>query len=59
MSPTAYKVMINVDMGEAYGNYICGPDADLLPMIDHANVACGFQCVFRSTIPPFHRSTIL
>lgn len=38
-----HKVVINVDMGEAYGNYICGPDEKLLPMIDQANVACGFQ----------------
>jgi lactam utilization protein B len=26
-----------------YGNYVCGPDLELLPMIDHANVACGFH----------------
>lgn len=43
MAPTKHKAMINVDMGEAYGNYICGPDKELLPMIDHANVACGFH----------------
>ena len=43
MAPTKFKALINVDMGEAYGNYICGPDEQLLPLIDHANVACGFQ----------------
>jgi UPF0271 protein len=43
MAPTKHKAMINVDMGEAYGNYVCGPDKELLPMIDHANVACGFH----------------
>ncbi|KAL3482080.1 LamB/YcsF [Aspergillus californicus] len=43
MAPTTRKALINVDMGEAYGNYICGPDKELLPMIDHANVACGFH----------------
>ncbi|OAA60289.1 lactam utilization protein LamB [Niveomyces insectorum RCEF 264] len=43
MAPTTQKALINVDMGEAYGNYICGPDAELLPLIDHANVACGFH----------------
>ncbi|CAM1510803.1 Fc.00g083160.m01.CDS01 [Cosmosporella sp. VM-42] len=43
MAPTSHKALINVDMGEAYGNYICGPDKELLPMIDHANVACGFH----------------
>lgn len=43
MAPTQTKALINVDMGEGYGNYVCGPDRELLPMIDHANVACGFQ----------------
>ncbi|KAF7558026.1 hypothetical protein G7046_g5926 [Stylonectria norvegica] len=43
MAPTKHKGLINVDMGEGYGNYVCGPDAELLPMIDHANVACGFH----------------
>ncbi|KAH7129876.1 lactam utilization protein lamb [Dactylonectria estremocensis] len=38
-----HKGLINVDMGEGYGNFICGPDKELLPMIDHANVACGFH----------------
>lgn len=37
------KAYINVDLGEGYGNYSCGPDEHLIPMIDHANVACGFQ----------------
>ncbi|KAL3465686.1 LamB/YcsF [Aspergillus heterothallicus] len=43
MAPTSRKALINVDMGEGYGNYVCGPDKELLPMIDHANVACGFH----------------
>ncbi|KAF2232120.1 LamB/YcsF [Viridothelium virens] len=38
-----HKVMMNVDLGEAYGNYKCGPDEELIQMIDHANVACGFH----------------
>ncbi|KAK8117439.1 lactam utilization protein lamB [Apiospora kogelbergensis] len=37
------KAYINVDLGEGYGNYSCGPDEHLIPMIDHANVACGFH----------------
>ncbi|KAK7918371.1 lactam utilization protein lamB [Apiospora marii] len=37
------KAYINVDLGEGYGNYGCGPDELLIPMIDHANVACGFH----------------
>lgn len=37
------KVFINVDLGEGYGNFKCGPDEELIPMIDHANIACGFH----------------
>lgn len=37
------KAFINVDLGEGYGNFKCGPDEELIPMIDHANVACGFH----------------
>ncbi|KAH8900141.1 lactam utilization protein lamb [Thozetella sp. PMI_491] len=37
------KAYINVDLGEAYGNYKCGPDEELIPLIDHANIACGFH----------------
>ncbi|KAM4056327.1 lamB/YcsF family protein [Hirsutella rhossiliensis] len=43
MAPTRHKVLINCDMGEAYGNYACGPDEELVSMIDIANVACGFH----------------
>lgn len=41
MAPIKKKVHINVDLGEGYGNYRCGNDEELIPMIDHANVACG------------------
>ncbi|KAJ0425762.1 hypothetical protein BJY00DRAFT_158425 [Aspergillus carlsbadensis] len=43
MGPIKKKVLINCDMGEAYGNWACGPDLELLPLIDIANVACGFH----------------
>ena len=65
MGPIKKKVHINVDLGEGYGNFKCGPDDELvrkmakipsldwitddrfsisqIPMIDHANVACGFH----------------
>lgn len=43
MGPIKNKVHINVDLGEAYGNYKCGPDDELIPLIDHANIACGFH----------------
>ena len=43
MGPIKHKALINVDLGEAYGNYVCGPDEALVPLIDHANIACGFH----------------
>ena len=36
-------VMINCDMGEAFGLYKMGDDEGLMPLIDVANVACGFH----------------
>lgn len=45
MPPIKTKAFINVDLGEAYGNFKCGPDDELFPLIDQANVACGFQYV--------------
>jgi len=43
MPAIKHKVKINVDLGEGYGNFKCGPDDELIPLIDHANVACGFH----------------
>ncbi|RBR26686.1 uncharacterized protein FIESC28_00469 [Fusarium coffeatum] len=43
MTTPRQKAYINVDLGEGYGNYVCGPDEELLPHIDFANVACGFH----------------
>jgi UPF0271 protein len=34
---------INCDMGEGFGLYQLGDDAGLMPLIDVANVACGFH----------------
>jgi lactam utilization protein B len=46
-----HLVKINVDLGEGYGNFKCGPDDELIPLIDHANVACGFHAGYvRSTL---------
>lgn len=41
MPPIPSAVKINVDLGEGYGNFTAGPDDQLIPMIDHANIACG------------------
>jgi len=43
MAPIKHKVKLNVDLGEGYGNFKCGPDEELIPLIDHANIACGFH----------------
>lgn len=37
------KTLINCDMGEGFGLYRIGDDAGLMPLIDVANVACGFH----------------
>ncbi len=34
---------LNCDMGEAFGLYRMGDDEGLMPLIDIANVACGFH----------------
>lgn len=34
---------MNCDMGEAFGIWRLGDDAGLMPLIDEANVACGFH----------------
>lgn len=35
--------ILNCDMGEGFGLYRIGDDAGLMPLIDVANVACGFH----------------
>ena len=48
------RVMINCDMGEAFGLYRMGDDEGLMPHITVANVACGFHAsdpvVMRNTV---------
>ena len=34
---------INCDMGESFGIYNAGNDEQIMPLIDVANVACGFM----------------
>lgn len=38
-----WKVDINCDMGESFGNYVLGSDAELLDYVSSANIACGFH----------------
>ncbi|KAF7556035.1 hypothetical protein G7Z17_g1700 [Cylindrodendrum hubeiense] len=42
-SGLATKFKINTDMGESFGRWKMGPDEDLMPFIDVANIACGFH----------------
>lgn len=35
------KYEINVDMGEGFGPWKMGPDEEIMPYIDRANIACG------------------
>ena len=37
------RVDLNCDLGESFGNYTCGLDAQVIPHISSANVACGFH----------------
>ncbi|RIL69897.1 5-oxoprolinase subunit PxpA [Staphylococcus devriesei] len=37
------QIDLNCDLGEAFGNYSFGGDADIIPLITSANIACGFH----------------
>ena len=45
---------INCDMGKGFGLYRMGDDAALMPLIDLANVACGFH----GSDPSIMRATV-
>lgn len=36
-------LMINCDMGESFGAWKMGSDTEIMPLIDMANIACGFH----------------
>ena len=36
-------VDLNADMGESFGPWVMGRDADLLEVVTSANIACGFH----------------
>lgn len=38
-----FKVDLNCDLGESFGNYKIGCDEKVIPFISSANVACGFH----------------
>lgn len=36
-------MLLNCDLGESHGNWVMGMDAEVMPYIHQANVACGFH----------------
>jgi UPF0271 protein len=36
-------MLLNCDLGESYGSWTMGMDADVMPHIDQASIACGFH----------------
>ncbi len=48
------KLNLNADLGESFGAWSMGADAALLPIVDSANIACGFHAgdplVMRQTV---------
>jgi UPF0271 protein len=36
-------MLLNCDLGESYGSWTMGCDAEVMPYIDQANIACGFH----------------
>lgn len=43
MSAATRTIDLNCDMGESYGRWTLGADAEIMPLISSANVACGFH----------------
>lgn len=39
----SFQIDINCDMGESFGNYVMGQDAEILNYVTSANIACGFH----------------
>lgn len=37
------RIDLNCDMGESFGSYTLGRDAEIMPFITSANIACGFH----------------
>ena len=36
-------IKLNCDLGESFGAWQMGLDAEVMPLIDQANIACGFH----------------
>ena len=38
-----FKIDLNCDLGESFGSYQIGNDAEILDFVTSANIACGFH----------------
>lgn len=43
MSKDEHRILVNCDMGESFGAWQMGADDSIMPLIDMANIACGFH----------------
>ena len=48
------RLLLNCDIGESFGSWTMGLDAEVMPFIDCANIACGFHAgdpgIMRKTV---------
>ena len=44
------RLLLNCDIGESFGSWTMGLDAEVMPFIDCANIACGFHAGDPSTM---------
>ena len=48
------SLLLNCDMGESFGSWTMGLDAEVMPFVDCANIACGFHAgdpsIMRKTV---------
>jgi len=51
---TVSRLLLNCDIGESFGSWTMGLDAEVMPFIDCANIACGFHAgdpsIMRKTV---------
>src|SRR6185436_9695084 len=40
---TARRIDLNCDLGESFGAYALGVDAEIIPLVTSVNIACGFH----------------
>lgn len=57
-----FKVDINADIGESFGNYNLGNDSELIKYVSSCNIACGFHAgdplVMRKTVKLAKRNNV-